>query len=200
VLAAAALAVSVRLAFAADITDADRRNAAKLANEVCSSCHGQNGRSAAPTFPHLAAQTAPYLEVQLKAFRDQSRGDPDAVAYMWGMASQLDDVTIGALSEYYAQQKAAGGRRGTQGAIDAGRKIFEQGIPERQIAACESCHGKGAEGIGAIPRLAGQHAPYLFKQMLVIQNVLRTAPVMHGVVKDLTRDQMQAIAAFLESL
>jgi cytochrome c553 len=53
--------------------------------------------------------------------------------------------------------------------------------------------------VGAIPRLAGQHAPYLFKQMLVIQNVLRTAPVMHGVVKDLTREQMQAVAAFLAS-
>jgi hypothetical protein len=28
-------------------------------------------------------------------------------------------------------------------------------------------------------------APYLFKQTLVIQSVLRSAPVMHGVVKDL---------------
>jgi hypothetical protein len=36
--------------------------------------------------------------------------------------------------------------------------------------------------------------------MLVIQNVLRSAPVMHGVVKDLSRDQMQAVAIYLESL
>jgi cytochrome c553 len=34
----------------------------------------------------------------------------------------------------------------------------------------------------------------------VIQSVLRTAPVMHGVVKDLSREQMQAVVAYLESL
>ena len=62
------------------------------------------------------------------------------------------------------------------------------------------CHGKKAEGYGPIPRLAGQHAPYLFKQLLVIQSVLRTAPVMHGVIKDLTKDQMQAVVAYLESI
>ena len=52
----------------------------------------------------------------------------------------------------------------------------------------------------AFPRLAGQHAPYLLKQLLVIQSVLRTAPVMHGVIKDLTKDQMQAVVAYLESI
>jgi cytochrome c553 len=38
------------------------------------------------------------------------------------------------------------------------------------------------------------------KQLLVIQNALRNAPVMHGVVKDLTRDQMLAVTAYLESI
>jgi hypothetical protein len=28
---------------------------------------------------------------------------------------------------------------------------------------------------------------------------LRVAPVMHGMVKDLTKDQMQAVVAYLES-
>jgi hypothetical protein len=28
---------------------------------------------------------------------------------------------------------------------------------------------------------------------------LRTAPVMHGVIKDLTKDQMEAVVAFLAS-
>jgi cytochrome c553 len=38
------------------------------------------------------------------------------------------------------------------------------------------------------------------KQILVIQNALRNAPVMHGVVKDLSKDQIQAVAVYLESL
>jgi K+-sensing histidine kinase KdpD len=48
--------------------------------------------------------------------------------------------------------------------------------------------------------VSGQHASYLLKQLLVIQSVLRTAPVMHGVIKDLTRDHMQAVVAHLESV
>jgi cytochrome c553 len=63
---------------------------------------------------------------------------------------------------------------------------------------CEArLHG---EGRVFFPRLAGQHAPYLLKQLLVIQSVLRTAPVMHGVIKDMTKDQMQAVVACLESI
>jgi cytochrome c553 len=195
----AALACAIRPALA-DISDTDKKAAAKMANEVCASCHGPYGRSTAPTFPRLAGQTTAYLETQLKAFRDQTRADPDAIAYMWGMASQLNDDTISALADYFAQQRPAAGSQANSAAIAAGKQIFEKGVPALQIAACEVCHGKGAVGVGAIPRLAGQHAPYLFKQMLVIQNVLRTAPVMHGVVKDLSREQMQSVAAYLESL
>src|SRR5277367_5063637 len=75
--------------------------------ETCGTCHGVNGRSIAPTFPNLAAQQAPYIELQLKAFKDQSRADPDAQAYMWGMASQLSDSMVTALAGYFATQPAA---------------------------------------------------------------------------------------------
>jgi cytochrome c553 len=168
--------------------------------ETCSACHGLNGRSVAPTFPNLAAQTAPYIELQLHAFKDQTRADPDAQAYMWGMASQLNDASISKLAAYFSKQSAAGGRSGNAKLIALGKKIFVEGVPGQQIPACASCHGAQAQGNGAFPRLAGQHAPYLLKQLLVIQSVLRTAPVMHGVIKDLTRDQMQAVVAYLESV
>ena len=184
----------------AEVSDSDRKAAARLAAETCANCHGVAGRSTAPTFPRLAGQTPAYIEAQLKGFRDQTRGDPDAIAYMWGMASQLSDSMISALADYFSQQRPAAGTNASTAAITTGREIYEKGVPVQQIPACETCHGKGAVGNGAIPRLAGQHAPYLFKQMLVIQNVLRSAPVMHGIVKDLTPAQMQAVAAYMESL
>jgi cytochrome c553 len=168
--------------------------------ETCAACHGVNGRSVSPTFPNLAAQTAPYIELQLHAFKDQTRADPDAQAYMWGMASQLNDASISELASYFSKQPAAQGRRGDLAVIAQGKRIFEEGVPARQIPPCASCHGAHAEGNGPFPRLAGQHGPYLLKQLLVIQNVLRTAPVMHGVIKDISRDQMQAVAGYLESL
>lgn len=181
------------------VTDSQKTQLQKTI-ETCSACHGPNGRSVAPTFPNLAAQTAPYIELQLHAFKDQTRADPDAQAYMWGMASQLGDPLISALAAYFSAQTAAAGKKASATLIAQGKQIFMEGVPGRQIPACASCHGAQAQGNGPFPRLAGQHAPYLLKQLLVIQSVLRTAPVMHGVIKDLTRDQMQAVVAYLESV
>ena len=205
--AAAALSLALLMtgmAHAADIsapvmTDAQKAALQKTI-ETCSACHGLSGRSVSPTFPILAAQTAPYVELQLHAFKDQTRADPDAQAYMWGMASQLDDASISALAAYFSKQSAAEGKSGNATLIAQGKQIFVEGVPGRQIPACASCHGAQAQGNGPFPRLAGQHAPYLLKQLLVIQSALRTAPVMHGVIKDLTRDQMQAVVAYLESV
>jgi cytochrome c553 len=167
---------------------------------TCATCHGANGRSISPTFPNLAAQSAQYVELQLHAFKDQTRADPDAQVYMWGMAAQLNDGLISGLAAYFSKQSAAPGTGGNASLIAQGKHIFEEGVPARQIPPCATCHGAHAEGNGPFPRLAGQHAPYLLKQLLVIQNVLRTAPVMHGVIKDLNKDQMQAVVSYLQSI
>ena len=191
---------SVRAADATDsLTDAQKA-ALHRTIETCGTCHGVNGRSVSPTFPNLAAQTAPYIEVQLHAFKDQTRADPDAQAYMWGMASPLSDATISELATYFSSQPAPPGRPGNPSLIEQGRHLFREGVPAQQIPPCASCHGALAEGMATFPRLAGQHAPYLLKQLLVIQSVLRTAPVMHGVVKNLSKEQMEALVAYLESI
>jgi cytochrome c553 len=193
-----------RIAFNAEVspdamTDAQKK-ILQSTIDTCSACHGIKGRSVSPTFPNLAAQTAPYMELQLHAFKDQTRADPDAQAYMWGMASQLSDATISGLAAYFSKQTGADGRSGNADLVAQGKRIFDEGVPARQIPPCASCHGARAGGNGPFPRLAGQHAPYLLKQLLVIQSVLRTAPVMHGIIKDLTRDQMQSVVAYLESI
>lgn len=184
----------------ADVASARESVALAKTVQTCASCHGAAGQSISPTFPNLAAQTAPYIEAQLKAFKDQSRGDPDAQAYMWGMASQLSDATIGELAQYFAKQPPAPGQSADPALVERGKQVFEKGIPADKIPPCASCHGAHAQGMGSFPRLAGQHAPYLLKQLLVIQSALRNAPVMHGIVKELSRDQMLAVAAYLASI
>jgi cytochrome c553 len=190
---------AAEVAAAPPMTDAQKA-ALRKTIETCGTCHGINGRSVAPTFPNLAAQSAPYIELQLHAFKDQSRADPDAQAYMWGMAAQLSDATISGLAGYFSAQPAAVGTPGNPALVAQGKKLYEEGVPGRQIPPCATCHGPRAQGLASFPRLAGQHAPYLLKQLLVIQSVLRMAPVMHGVVKDLTKEQMQAVVAYLESI
>ncbi len=187
-------------AFAADVAPAAQQAAEKVANKTCVVCHGAGGRNSSSPFPNLAAQTTPYLEAQLKAFRDQRRGDPDAQAYMWSVASGLNDSMISGLAAYYSAQPPAHGQSGDAKLVAAGKVIFEKGMPDEGIPACNLCHGANGEGKSIYPRVAGQHAPYLLKQILLIQNALRVAPVMHGVIKDLTRDEMLAVTAYVASI
>ena len=176
------------------------RLAARVAVTTCGACHGAKGISQQPKYPRLAGQNAGYLTAQLKAFRAQTRGDADAVGYMWGMAAPLDDATIDALSAYYAAQPAGAGRPAKEAAlVAAGQKIYEDGVASVGVPACAACHGPDAHGLGDFPRLAGQHAQYILKQLDSFQSNMRNVAVMHGVAEGLRLDEMRAVAAYLES-
>src|SRR5262245_50716197 len=137
----------------------------RYTSQVCAACHGPKGNSTSPAFPRLAGQQAAYIEAQLTGFHDRTRGDPAAQAYMWGMASQLDAQDIKQLAAYYSAQRPVPGTSGDKTLMTQGKKIYEQGMPDAGVPACATCHGAAAEGKEAIPRLAGQHAAYLVKQL-----------------------------------
>jgi cytochrome c553 len=198
-LAGLALAVFASLAAAQGATNA--KAGEERAINVCSTCHGPRGISTSPEFPILAAQQKEYVVNQLHAFRDKSRSEKDAHDFMWGMAGPLDDRLISDIAIYYSTQPPAHGRPEPDPAqIAKGRQLFDQGSSERGIPACASCHGEKGAGNGIFPRLAGQHAKYVAKQLAYIQSLVRAAPVMHGIVKDLKPDEIQALAAYAQSL
>ncbi|PNW94904.1 cytochrome C [Burkholderia pseudomallei] len=67
-------------------------------------------------------------------------------------------------------------------------------------AACASCHRQNGQGAGTFPRLAGQHADYLRRQIDVFRNGTRAnAPVMSAVAHTLDGEQAKAVAAWLQS-
>jgi cytochrome c553 len=167
---------------------------------VCGTCHGPDGNSTNPMFPRLAGQHAGYIVRQLKFFKDESRADPYAIAYMWGMASGLSDETVDALAQYYARQKTGPGKNHDPATIERGRDIFEHGIPTQGVPACAACHGSDAMGSDMYPRLAGQHAEYILKQLASFQSNMRNIAVMHGVAQNLRSPEMKAVADYLESL
>ena len=172
---------------------------ANLVNGVCATCHGPRGISVLPKYPRLAGQNANYLMVQLMAFRSRTRGDADAVGFMWGMAAQLDDPTIEALATYYSQQKPIAGRSGDTSLMARGNEIFNNGLESEGVPACSACHGTQGQGMADFPRLAGQHEQYLLKQLGAFQNNMRDVAVMHGVAAGLKSKDMQAVAAFLQA-
>jgi cytochrome c553 len=178
---------------------ATRLHAQKIAVTVCGTCHGPQGNSTQPKFPRLAGQNANYLATQLKAFRSQERGDPDAIGYMWGMAAELDDDTIAALAAYYAAQKPEAGPRAAAAAVSRGREIYQNGITAEGVPACSSCHGPDARGQQDFPRLAGQHEQYILKQLSSFQSNMRKVAIMHGVAQNLRVPEMESVAAYLQS-
>lgn len=180
--------------------EAAKAAAARVAVGTCAICHGERGIAISPKFPILAAQRGEYLDAQLKAFRAQTRGDPDALAYMWGMAGPLDDGMIAGLAYYYQAQKPALGKAGDQALLAKGKQIYQEGIASQSIPACVTCHGPNAEGVGQFPRLAGQHLAYMMKQLSSFQSGLRNIAIMHGITKDMNLDEMQAVAAYVQSL
>jgi cytochrome c553 len=184
----------------AEVDPAVQAHAQTIAITVCGTCHGTRGNNTVPKFPRLAGQNAHYLAAQLKAFHAQTRGDPDAVGYMWGMAAELDDATIEALAAYYAKQKEKPAPAGRDAALVArGRQVYEHGVESQGVPACATCHGPDAHGMADFPALAGQHAQYVLKQLASFQSNMRNVAVMHGVAQHLQLPEMQAVAAYLEA-
>jgi cytochrome c553 len=176
-----------------------QKAAEEKAVNLCSTCHGPRGISTSPEFPILAAQHTGYLAAQIDAFRKQARAEKDAHDFMWGIAGRLDEKIINGIAAYYAAQPRAPGRTDDPALVAKGKELFDKGLLDRGIPACATCHGANGEGVADFPRLAGQHAKYVAKQLTYIQTLTRAAPVMHGIVKDLTPDEMQAVAAYVQS-
>jgi cytochrome c553 len=197
--AAMLLASAVTTANAEDNAAAVQKAAEEKAVNLCSTCHGPRGISRSPEFPILAAQGKGYLEAQINAFRQKTRSEKDAHDFMWGIAGNLDESIIDGIAVYYASQPPAPGRSDDPALVAKGKELFDKGLPERGIPACQVCHGPDAMGKADFPRLAGQHAKYIVKQLNYIQSLVRAAPVMHGIVKDLTPAEIVAVAAYVQS-
>ncbi len=168
---------------------------------VCATCHGDFGRSNDSRFPALAGQAREYTIRQLKDFRDKSRAETDVQAYMYGVSALLTDGAIEGLADYYAKQEPRPGRAGNPALMNQGKAIFEKGLPALGVRACASCHGDKAEGQTGFPRLAGQHADYIVRQLKVFKTPLRPhGVIMKNEVRAMNEAQMKAVAAYLQSL
>jgi len=172
---------------------------------TCQWCHGPQGHSISPIYPALAGQKAWYIIEQLQAFRARTRADPYARGMMWGMAAQLTDNQITALADYFSKQTPFAsapapifGPKPEE--IQQGKSIYNDGIAASGVPPCSACHQAGAEGSDQFPRLAGQHASYLTKQLIALHNGTREQVVMNSVAAPLHETEMKAVAAYLESL
>jgi cytochrome c553 len=174
-----------------------------LAEQVCSNCHGITGSATSPNFPNLAGQKEVYLSNQLHGLRGHSRRDPAGFEYMWGISRNLTDKQIEEIAAYFATQNLRPQSvEGGAAQIEGGRPIFTGGVPAKGIPPCGSCHGPDGMGNDKFPRLAGQHADYLVKQLTVFQRTDERpeGSIMKTVAHELTHENIVNVAAYLQSM
>ena len=112
---------------------------------ACSGCHGPSGLgNAAAKFPRLSGQSPQYIAAQLKAYRDGKRSGYRNATIMNGVAENLSDSDIQALSSYVA---GLGPSTGESKGKEYGALMQNAGgAPGAAGAAAGDASGDAAEG------------------------------------------------------
>jgi cytochrome c553 len=178
-----AIGAMVLLASPALADDGDAERGHKLAY-TCMGCHGiENYKNAYPKYsvPKLAGQSAAYIAAALAEYEAGARWHPT----MKGLAAMLSAQDRADLAAWF---------QGPQRTKSGPKPV---GTAPAAAAACTSCHGQ--DGVGTLPEnptLAGQHADYLAQTLNDYRLGKRQNPVMGTFAGQLTRDDIQALAAY----
>ena len=192
---------------AQQVTGNAQEGAKKVA--MCVGCHGIIGYQASfpeiHKVPMIAGQSASYITAALNAYKGGDRKHPT----MRAIADTLKDQDIADVAAYYSQ---LGQKEG-----DAPPAALAKPMPENVQAlvardkdnSCTKCHGANfnTPNDGTVPKLAGQHADYLFvalKSYRVKNNphLGRSNAVMAQQVepKKFTTAELKTLASYISSL
>lgn len=162
--------------------------AGKTIGYSCLGCHGIEGyRNAYPSFrvPKLGGQSAAYLVVALKGYRDGTRSHRTMIA----QATSLTDQQIEDVAAYLASLAD----------LPEGDKAAGPSIP--QIATCVACHGQNGIGLTPVwPTIAGQYEDYLVHALKQYRDGTRLDPVMMPMAAALTDADIKILAEYFSSL
>jgi cytochrome c553 len=176
--------------------------AGRTKSVTCAASHGVDGNSVTPDWPMLAGQHASYIVRQLRAFKSGERTD----VTMKPFADLLSEQDMLDVAAYFAAQNPT--PKGADPAlVGLGQQIYRGGVPARGVAACIACHGPEGNGnpLAAYPRVGGQHAAYVTKQLNAYASGDRRSDVdlnqmMRNVAGELFEDEIRALASYVQGL
>jgi cytochrome c553 len=173
---------------------------------MCAGCHSipryQASFPEVYKVPKIAGQGAKYIVSALMAYRKGDRKHPS----MRGIAGSLSDQDMADLGAYFEQL-------GKSGNDDSATQSSANSEPPAQVAKllsqanCASCHGANfSKPIDpSYPKLAGQHADYLYAALKSYQTdhnplVGRNNAIMMGMARPFTHPEIKALASYISSL
>lgn len=179
-------ACAVPIASAQDIKAGETKAAS------CIACHGPGGQSMQPTYPSLAGQTARYIYLQLKDFKEGRRSNP----IMGPIAKPLSTEDMLDLGAYFAAQHPM------LASFDADPAAVSRGKAVAADALCTMCHLGQFKGQNEVPRVAGQQPQYIAMQLKAFRDHTRTndAGTMAAYTKSLTDQQIKDLAQYIGNL
>jgi cytochrome c553 len=169
---------------------------------MCIGCHGIKGYQASfpevYKVPMISSQGAGYIAAALTGYKKGDRKHPT----MRAIAESLSDQDIADVAAYYAAD-GKGGAALPDKAGEASGKVADL----LNKGACVSCHGANfAKPIDpSYPKIAGQHADYLFAALKAYKNDThatwgRSNGVMAGVAKQFSNAELKDLSKYLASL
>jgi len=169
---------------------------------MCIGCHGIPGYQASfpeiHKVPMIAGQNAKYIASALAAYKKGDRKHPT----MRSIATTLTEQDIADIAAFYEQQ----GKDGEAPAQLAGEPPAEAAELLKK-GNCASCHGANfSKPIDpSYPKLAGQHADYLYVALKAYQTdknpqVGRNNAIMAGMARPFTHAELKVLTAYLASL
>jgi cytochrome c553 len=174
--------------------------AGKEKSKFCQSCHGQDGNSINVLCPNLAGQRPDYLEKQILDFQTRNRIGSIMTGVSQSIISPQDAKDIAA---YFGSCKPMS----SYNVDKVGRTIFREGIPDKEVTACVTCHGENGKGRldenASYPVIGGQTKDYIAKQLMDLRSGYRHNDpdgMMRNIAKKLTDDEIKALADYVSEL
>ena len=179
---------------------------ALFTKKFCVNCHGADGHSKTPQYPHLAGQNKEYLVNQFNAiiFGKRELGS-SALMKNHPKLKDFSPAEIEDIATFLSGLKRVA-TPGQVADVAKGEAMFKN-------MGCPECHGAGGKGMplgsdpkfAAYPRLNGQHGDYLFWQMKRILEGKRTnnhALTMRDKFKaeKLTDKELRSLASYLSTI
>lgn len=185
--------------------------AGKAKTVACAACHGADGNSPAAIYPSIAGLGEKYLLKQLKDIKSEERAIPE----MTGQLTAMSDQDLQNIAAFYASQNLAlTGAKELTVKLNSGEKtdglklgeaLYRFGNVEVGVPSCTGCHSPTGQGNApaGYPRLGGQHADYIAKQLKAFRSgdrVNDSEMTMRAIAKNLSDSDIASVSAYIAGL